>query len=257
MSINSNLIAVSATLPSPENTFYAQSAPVSSGAYTAGDTWYVTPLGTQADSANATEVWRYDGTKWVKNVGGASATWTTSTTDPTATGNTGILPRFVENTVNGSKWYIDSTGKGVIIEGAADGCGTVFFDALTPTTATIFDDVNPPVTDDSTLKNLDCAVYISAVDGSVWSSDGTTYKTKVYSYPLHEMAVFTATAGQTLFTLPKTPIGGTGKVVVSRNGVVISDAFTVVGNLATYNPANNYNCTIDLNDKIVFNYEAL
>jgi len=115
MSINSNLIAVSATLPSPENTFYAQSAPVSSGAYTAGDTWYVTPLGTQADSANATEVWRYDGTKWVKNVGGASATWTTSTTDPTATGNTGTLPRFVENTTNGSKWYIDATGVAELI----------------------------------------------------------------------------------------------------------------------------------------------
>ena len=39
-----------------------------------------------------------------------SALWTTATSDPTATGNTGTLPRFVENTANGKKWYIDSTG---------------------------------------------------------------------------------------------------------------------------------------------------
>ena len=39
-----------------------------------------------------------------------SALWTTATTDPTATGNIGTLPRFVENTANGKKWYIDSTG---------------------------------------------------------------------------------------------------------------------------------------------------
>jgi hypothetical protein len=188
---------------------------------------------------------------------GASALWTTSTTDPLLTGNTGTLPRFVENTVNGSKWYIDSTGVAKLIEGAADGCGTVFFDTLDPATATIFDDENPPITNDNALKNLDCAVYISAVDGSVWTSNGTTYKTKVYSYPLHQMDTFIATAGQTLFTLTKTPIGGTGKLVVSRNGVVISDAFTVVGNLVTYNPSNNYGCTIDANDKLIFNYEAL
>jgi|688.fasta_scaffold1279567_2 hypothetical protein len=40
----------------------------------------------------------------------ASASWETATTDPSATGNTGTLPRFVENTVNGSKWYIDANG---------------------------------------------------------------------------------------------------------------------------------------------------
>jgi hypothetical protein len=188
--------------------------------------------------------------------GGASALWTSATTDPTATGNVGG-PKFVENTVNGSKWYIDSTGVAKLIEGAADVCGTVFFNALTPQTATIFDDENPPITDTPSLKNLDCAVYVSSVDGSFWSSNGTTYSTKTYSYPIHEMDVRIATANQTSFTLTKTPIGGTGKVVVSRNGVVISDAFTIVGNVATYNPANNYNCVIDANDKLIFNYEAL
>jgi hypothetical protein len=258
MSTNTNLISVSSTTPIPEQTFYSSTPPTSTAGYSAGDTLYVTPLGTQADSANATEEWRFDGTKWVKvPSGGTSALWTTSTTDPTLTGNTGTLPRFVENTVNGSKWYIDSTGVAKLIEGAADGCGTVFFDTLDPATATIFDDENPPITNDNALKNLDCAVYISAVDGSVWSSNGTVYKTKTYSYPLHEMDVRIATANQTSFTLTKTPIGGTGKVVVSRNGVVISDAFTIVGNVATYNPANNYNCVIDANDKLIFNYEAL
>jgi hypothetical protein len=188
---------------------------------------------------------------------GASALWTSATTDPTATGNTGTLPRFVENTVNGSKWYIDSTGVAKLIEGAADGCGTVFFDTLDPATATIFDDENPPITDDASLKNLDCAIYISAVDGSVWSSNGTVYKTKTYSYPLHQRHVITATANQTSFTMPKTPIGDTEKVHVSRNGVDISRAFTWVGAVGTYNPANNYGCVIDSADVLQFHFEAL
>jgi hypothetical protein len=70
-------------------------------------------------------------------IASASALWVNATTDPTATGNTGTLPRFVENTVNGSKWYIDSTGRAELIEGAADGCGVVYFNDLTPATATI------------------------------------------------------------------------------------------------------------------------
>ena len=73
MSINSNLIVVSATASSPENTFYSETAPTTTGGYSAGDVWYVTPLGTQEDSENATEVGRFDGTKWVKAPSGASA----------------------------------------------------------------------------------------------------------------------------------------------------------------------------------------
>lgn len=42
--------------------------------------------------------------------GGTVANWTTSTVDPPTTGNGGILPRFVDNTTNGKKWYIDGTG---------------------------------------------------------------------------------------------------------------------------------------------------
>jgi hypothetical protein len=232
---------------------YGTAAPT--GTPATGSEYFITSTGTNAGTITSSYI--FDGVNWILRPNPISPAWTTSTTDPALTGNVAPLPRFVENTTNGSKWYIDSTGTAKLIEGAADGCGTVFFNALTPTTATIFDDANPPVTDDSTLKNLDCAVYISAVDGSIWSSDGTTYKTKVYSYPLHQREVQTATASQTLFTLTKNPIGGTEQVHVSRNGVDISRAFTWAGNVGTYNPVNNYGCTFDANDTLQFHFEAL
>lgn len=51
--------------------------------------------------------------------GGASANWVSATTDPTATGNTGTLPRFVDNTANGTKWYVDANGVAFLIEGSS------------------------------------------------------------------------------------------------------------------------------------------
>jgi hypothetical protein len=57
--------------------------------------------------------------------------------------------------------------------------------------------------------------------------------------------------------MPKTPIGDTEKVHVSRNGVDISRAFTWVGAVGTYNPANNYGCVIDSADVLQFHFEAL
>jgi hypothetical protein len=191
-----------------------------------------------------------------------NALWATATTDPTATGNTGTLPRFVENTVNGSKWYIDSTGVAKLIEGAADGCGVVYFDTTDPTTATIFDTANPPVTNDNALKNLDCATYVGS-DGSFWTSNGTTYKTKTFSAPTHRFTETTTSAGQTAFTLPTNPIGSStltsqkGIVKVSRNGVDISRAWSWVGANGTYTAADNYGCVIDAGDKLQFHWEAL
>jgi hypothetical protein len=188
--------------------------------------------------------------------------WTTATTDPTATGNTGTLPRFVENTVNGSKWYIDSTGVAKLIEGAADGCGVVYFDTTDPTTATIFDTANPPVTNNNALKNLDCATYVGS-DGSFWTSNGTIYKTKTFSAPTHRFTQTTASAGQTAFTLPSNPIGSStltsqkGIVKVSRNGVDISRAWSWVGANGTYTAADNYGCIIDAGDNLQFHWEAL
>ena len=72
MSTNTNITVQNQTTPIPEGTFYGTSAPTSTAAYSAGDIFYVTPLGTQSDSANATEIWRFDGTKWVKTPSGES-----------------------------------------------------------------------------------------------------------------------------------------------------------------------------------------
>jgi hypothetical protein len=89
-------------------------------------------------------------------------------------------------------------------------------------------------------------------DGSyAWENLPTT------PIPLHQRDVLITTANQTAFTLSKTPIGDTEKVIVTRNGIDISDAFTWVGTTGTYNPALNYGCIIDENDKLIFHYESL
>lgn len=135
-------------------------------------------------------------------------------------------------------------------------CGVVYFDGLTPATSTIFDDENPPVADDPALHDLTCATYVSAVDGSFWTWNGTSYLTKVFTDPLHQRDVFSATAGQTTFTLTKTPIGGTEKVHFTRNGVDVSHAIVVTGNVVTYLPASNGGCTVDASDRIIAHYES-
>lgn len=186
--------------------------------------------------------------------GGSSANWMSATTNPTPAGNTGTLPRFQWNTVTGEKWYVDSNGIALSIESATTDCGNVYFDGTDPSTATIFDTVNPPVTNNDALKNQDCAIYIGE-DGSVWTSDGTTYSTKVYSFPLQQLDPDTiATAGQTAFTLLKTPIG---KVYIYRNGVRLSAAaISWVGTAVTYLPAGNGGKTMDAGDRVEFEYEA-
>jgi hypothetical protein len=54
-------------------TAYGTAAPTAPGA-NAGDTYYVTPLGTAADAANATAQYRWDGTQWVLTPGAGGAT---------------------------------------------------------------------------------------------------------------------------------------------------------------------------------------
>ena len=56
-----------------EATKYATTAPTSTLGAVVGDTYYVTPLGTQADADNATEQYRFDGFKWVKTPGKATS----------------------------------------------------------------------------------------------------------------------------------------------------------------------------------------
>jgi hypothetical protein len=129
----------------------------------------------------------------------------------------------------------------------------VYIDATNPSSATIFDTANPPVTNDNALKNDSANTYYGT-DGSVWTWNGTAYITKTYSYPTHKTTTTLATAGQVSHTLPQTPIGA---VIVTRNGIDISNSWTWVGAVGTYNPANNYNAIMDANDKLIFHYESL
>jgi alpha-tubulin suppressor-like RCC1 family protein len=73
MSINSTTNILNTAIPEVlEGTSYSTAAPSSTAGFKPGDEWYVTPLGTQADSDNATQLWRFDGTKWVKQPGAGS-----------------------------------------------------------------------------------------------------------------------------------------------------------------------------------------
>jgi hypothetical protein len=177
---------------------------------------------------------------------------------PTATGNT-TNKNTVFKDANGDTWIVDSNGDAIKTGRSTDATGqNVYFNGTNPNTATIFDNANPPVTNDDTLKENTANTFFGT-DGSAWIWNSVTgqYETKVFTYASHEFEVKTATASQTSVTLAKTPIlGATGKVRVSRNGVDITRAWTWVGNVGTYNPANNYGCTIDAGNILQFEYEA-
>jgi hypothetical protein len=104
----------------------------------------------------------------------------------------------------------------------------VYFNAATPSTATIFDVDNPPVTNDNALKNLDSALYVSSVDNSSWNSNGTVYKT--YTMPSStewNLAGTTVDAGSN-----KTAnLSRAGSVAVGSNSVPLStlDSFGSLG----------------------------
>jgi hypothetical protein len=152
------------------------------------------------------------------STGSAAAVWVSESTNPTLTGNTGTLPRFQWNTTTNEKWYVDTNGVALRIEALPDG-GT------------------------------DGQVLTVQPDGSyawVTPTGGGT------AAPIHERDVELATAGMLSHTLPHTPIG---KVIVTRNGVDISDSWDFTGAVGTYDPALNYGCTLDLDDKLIFSYE--
>lgn len=69
-----------------ELTAYGTAAPTVAGTVV-GSEFYVTPLGTQADAANATEVYRWDGTQWVKYPSAATAATKTTTSIVAQYGN--------------------------------------------------------------------------------------------------------------------------------------------------------------------------
>jgi hypothetical protein len=62
----------------------------------------------------------------------------------------------------------------------------VYVNATSPTTATIFDLANPPVTNDNALKNDSQNLYIGS-NGSTWTSNGTVYSTYVYPATVKHM----------------------------------------------------------------------
>jgi hypothetical protein len=188
----------------------------------------------------------------------SSATVTYGTTAPTGTAVTGSEYFITTTGTNGGTITASYIFDGAIWKLRDSGAPTgqnVYFNSTDPATGTIFDIENPPVTNDDALKQDSANTYFGT-DGSVWTWNGTAYVTKTYNYPVHQREVFLATANQTGFTLSKVPIGGTEKVHVTRNGQDISDAFTWVGANGTYNPASNYSCTLDSQDKLIFHFEA-
>jgi hypothetical protein len=128
----------------------------------------------------------------------------------------------------------------------------VYFDSENPATGTIFDTENPPVTNNDALKEDSANTYYGT-DGSVWTWNGTAYVTKTYNFTTQKRNEFTATAGQTAFTISTTPIG---QLYGYRNGVKLPTAWSWVGTAVTYLPAGNGGKTIDAGDVISFEYEA-
>lgn len=115
------------------------------------------------------------------------------TAAPPATGNTGDLPRLEYIAATGEAWVIGSGGEAVQVERVApDFSKVVFFNGTNPNAATVFDDVNPPVTHDASLQADDDNVYIGT-DGRTWTWGPLGYGT--YTAP---SATEWYTAGTTL-----------------------------------------------------------
>lgn len=115
-----NVINVSASLPTQEQVFYGTASPPDgSGSYTAGDTYYVTPLGTKEDADNATEEWRFDGEQWVMTPVGSAPLDVLSTVQPTptASGNTTNLNTIFKD-ANGDTWAVDKNGDAIKVSSA-------------------------------------------------------------------------------------------------------------------------------------------
>jgi len=97
----------------------------------------------------------------------------------------------------------------------------------------------------------------SGTNGQVLTTDGTGTATwtTVNTSSVREVAnEFTATVGQTSFTLTQTP-SVNSKVKMYINGVRISNtAYSVSGTTLTYNPANNGNNALSSGDRIQFDY---
>ena len=109
-----------------------------------------------------------------------------STTAPSLTDtslNTAFKGKHVK--VGSDIYYVDDTGRAELIYGVTaspDFAQTVYVNATSPTTATIFDLNNPPTTNDNTLKADSNNIYIGT-DGSTWTYNTSTSTYSTYVYP--------------------------------------------------------------------------
>jgi hypothetical protein len=98
-----------------------------------------------------------------------------------ATGET----RFIyHNTTNGYN-YLWNEVEGIFIkveQATTNFASIVYVNTTTPTTATIFDDVNPPVVNDNSLKTDPANLYI-ATDNSTWTYKISTNSYSTYTVP--------------------------------------------------------------------------
>jgi hypothetical protein len=93
-----------------------------------------------------------------------------------------------------------------------------------------------------------CTVANAAKGGGTWVAQSLG--------ALFRKDVFNATAGQTVFTLSRTPVAGTS-FAAYRNSILLADnAFTFSGTSATYVPANNGGNALLAGDVITITYSA-
>jgi hypothetical protein len=107
--------------------------------------------------------------------------------------------------------------------------------------------VTYPNTHNSTAGQV---LSINASGTATWNTPATATVTMATGLVGDE---FNATAGQTTFTLSAAPLNN--KVWMFVNGTRIKNgAYSVSGLIVTYNPTNNNNYTLVLNDRVQFDY---
>ncbi len=100
----------------------------------------------------------------------------------------------------------------------------------------------------STFKDAAGDTWIVDLNGDAIKVDGAD----ITCQALMDTETFTATAGQTSFTLAQTP---SGDVRFSRNGAALADAAaTVTGNTVTYVPSANSNFAMVAGDRVEITY---
>lgn len=144
-------------------------------------------------------------------------------------GTNGKIPSaYIEKTNNKqNSLAVDGTGvKYVTVDAVNDAlpknyAKIVYVNSTNPSTATIFDIVNPPVTNDNLLKTDVANLYIGT-DASTWVYDGLSYVTKL----VPETSNFYL-AGTT------TDAGSVKNIAISRPSSIGASAFVKIGGLGS------------------------